>query len=154
MVSPVQTYRCQFSTLFLWLLGVLLFLDILRMRIIMEIPFEQIEFFHNLNLIAMVSFFSSLLLFWTLRSEISPEGITSYNSLGATTFIPWKKIREASKRNILGLGYFRIVDHDGDCIYVARYLSRQREFEAIVSAITEKNNPLRRCIVSEANKEE
>ncbi len=132
----------------MWLLGAILILDIARMWIWVGIALEQIELFRNLNLITMVALFSSLLLVLTLRSEISPEGITSYNSLGATLFIPWAEIKNASRQNILGLGYFRIVDHDGDCIYVARYLSRQREFEAIVSAITDKNNPLHRCVLN------
>ncbi len=149
MVSPTQSYRCRFSTLFLWFLGALLILDILRMWIIEGFPLEQIELFHNLNLITIVSFFSSLILVWAMKSEISAEGITSYNYLGGNTFIQWKEIKEASKRNILGLGYIRIVDRDGDSIYVARYLSRQREFEMIVSAITDKNNPLHKCIVDE-----
>ena len=153
MVTPAQSYRCQFSTLFLWLLGALLILDIARMWIFVGISLEQIELFRNLNLITLVAFFSSLLLVLTLRSEISPEGITSYNSLGSTMFIPWKKIKKASRQNILGLGYFRIVDQDGDCIYVARYLSRQREFEAIVSAITDKKNPLHRCILNKDTEE-
>ncbi len=153
MVKPTQSYRCEFSTLFLWLLGALLILDILRMWIIVGIPLVEIELFHNLNLIILVSFFSSLLLVVTLRSEISSEGITSYNSLGSTMFIPWEGIKEATRQNILGLGYFRIVDQDGDCIYVARYLSRQREFEVIVSAITDKNNPLHRCILNKDTEE-
>ncbi len=114
----------------------------------MGISLVQIELFRNLNLITMVAFFTSLLLVLTLRSEISPEGITSYNSLGATLFMPWGEIRKASRQNILGLGYFRIVDQDGDCIYVASYLTRQREFEAIVAAITDKKNPLLQCILN------
>ena len=151
MGSPTQSYRCRFSTLFLWFLGALLILDILRMWILKGVPLEEIELFHNLNLITLVSFFSSLVLVWIFKSEISPEGITSYNYLGGKTFFQWREIKEASKRNILGLGYFRIVNQNGDSIYVARYLSRQREFEAIVSAITDKNNPLHRCIVSKKN---
>lgn len=146
MTNPTQTYRSSLSTLFLWILTVLLLVDITKMLTVEDVPFHELDPFRNLTLIAIVALVSSIILVLTFKSRISPEGITSYSFWGTTLFIPWKDIAEAKMWSFFGLGYFRIRSEDGTCIYVARYLSRQREFEVIVTAITDQQNPLRLCI--------
>ncbi len=124
----------------------LLMLDVLRMLIFAPIPVAEIKILHNLNLIILVSIISTSILVFALKSDISVEGITSYNWWGGSSFIQWEKISGAAMKSFLGLGYYRIVGQDGTCVYVPRYLSRQREFELIVAAITTKKNPFRRVI--------
>ena len=124
----------------------LLLLDVLQMLIFAPIPISEIKILHNLNPIILVSIISTTILVFTLKSEISVEGITSYNWWGGSSFIQWEKISDAAIKSFLGLGYYRIISQDGTCVYVARYLSRQREFELIVTAITSKRNPFRRVI--------
>lgn len=148
MTSPTQSYRCSFSTLFLWIIVFLLVLDMLRMLFIEGIQLEDLEVLAHFNSIVIVSLISSFILVFALKSEISVKGITSYNWWGGSSFIPWEHISEAGFSNFFGLGFYRIVSADGTCVYVARYLSRQREFEMIVAAITARTNPLRQAIES------
>ena len=144
--NPRQSYRVSFSTLFLWTVVALLVLDNARTLIVEGVSFEDIVILRNLSLITIFSLLNSGILVWLLKSEISVEGISSFNSWGAADYVAWNQIVDARILNFLGLGYYRITSHDGRRIYVARYLSRQREFEAIVAAITAKGNPLRLCI--------
>ena len=145
MSSLTQTYRCSYSTLFLWTAAVLLILDVFKMLALQGVPLGELDPLHNGNVVVFASLFSSAVLVFTLKSEISVEGISSYSFLG-TAFIEWKNIKTAKAWNFLGLGYYQIRSADGNCIYVARYLTHQREFESVVTAITDHTNPLRRCI--------
>ena len=147
MSSPLkQIYRCCYSTLVLWTIAVLWLFDILRIYFLVGIPIENINYSGSLELTTIISIITSLVLVWFLKSEISSEGVCSYTCWGNTYFIPWDEIAEAHTLSYLGLGYYRITSDNGYRIYIARYLSRQNEFEMIVSAITHHENPLRLCI--------
>ena len=145
MQSITQTYRCSYSTLFLWTAAVLLVLEVIKMIVLQHVPLGELNPFYNVNVVVCASLISSTVLVLTLKSEISVDGISSYSFLG-TAFIGWQNIETAKAWNFLGLGYYQIISADGDCIYVARYLTHQREFEMVVTAITEQTNPLRQCI--------
>ena len=146
MDVPTQTYRISFSTLFLWTLFVLLLLDNTKMLLVENVRLAELQFLRNLSLVTLLSLISSTVLVCALKSEISVEGLTSFNMWGAPRFVSWDQITDARTSNFLGLGYYRITGSDGRRMYVARYLSRQREFELIVAAITKEQNPLRKCI--------
>ncbi len=141
-----QIYRCCYSTLVLWTIAVLWLFDILRIIFLVGIPLRNVNYTGSLELTTIISLVTSLILVWLLKSEISSKGVCSYTCWGNTYFIPWNEIAEAHTLNYLGLRYYRITSDKGDHIYIARYLSRQNEFEMIVSAITHHENPLRLCI--------
>jgi hypothetical protein len=146
MDTPTQTYRCSFSTLFLWTAAFLLVLDTLKMLLWQRVPLYELDLLHNGHIIVFASLISSAVLVFTLKSAISVEGISSYSIWGANSFIEWHKIKTVKQWHFFGLGYYQIRSTEDDCIYVARYLAHQREFDLVVTAITEQSNPLRRCI--------
>ena len=141
-----QIYRCSFSTLFLWLLVVLLLFDAIRSCLFEGIPIGQISVLKNLTNITITSGLTAGLLVYLLKNEVTTDGIRSYSFLGQSAFVRWDEIVDARNLNFLGLGYFHIRDEKGLEIRVPRYFSRQREFELVVSAIIKRENPLRGCI--------
>ena len=82
MQSITQTYRCSYSTLFLWTAAVLLVLDVIKMIVLQHVPLGELNPFYNVNVVACASLISSTVLVLTLKSEISVDGISSYSFLG------------------------------------------------------------------------
>ena len=135
----------------LWTVAVLWLFDMLRIIFLLGIPLRDINYTGSFELITIISLITSLVLVWVLKSEISSDGVYSYTWWGKTYFIPWNEITEAHTLNYLGLGYYRITGNNGERIYIARYLSKQYEFEMVVSAITPRENPLSLCIEEQNN---
>lgn len=141
-----QVYRCSNSTLVIWTIAVLWLFEMHRMVFFLSIPLKSINYSGSLELITIISLITSSILVWFLKSEISSEGLCSYTCWGNTYFIPWNEIVEAHRLNYLGLAYYRIIGNKCEHIFITRYLSKQYEFEMLVSAITQRGNPLRLCI--------
>lgn len=145
-VPAKQIYRCYYSTLLLWMIAVLWLFDLFRIAFFLRVPLGSIDYAGSLELITIISLITSSILVWALISEISSDGVYSYTWWGKSLFIPWNEIANAHTRNYLGLGYYCITGTNGNRVYIARYLSRQDEFKLLVSAITNRENPLRLCI--------
>lgn len=141
-----QSYRPSFSTLFLWVLVLFFLVDAVASSIAFGTASVAADPFRNLNTVGYLALVLAMVLSWALKSEISGDGLLSYTWWGANRFLPWTSIAAADRTRFLGLGYYRITGSEGDTIYVPCYLSHQREFEMVVSAIAGERNPLRQCI--------
>lgn len=147
-MDTVQHYRCSFTSLFLWLMVVLLpmsfFIHLAASDFSVETAAAQTSF----TAVGWIALLTALVLWWALKSEVSSFGILSYTAVGFQRFITWENIKSASPTHLLGLGFLRVSGNDGETVYVPRFLSRQREFDFLVPAITKEDNPIRATIES------
>jgi len=141
-----QTYRASYSTLFVWLVPVLVVIETIKSHLFMGVPWGEFSLARNLNLILLLAFALAAFLVWGLRSILSAEGLASFTATGRMLFVPWNEIIGARRESLLFLPFYALQLAGGGNLYLPRFLSHQREFDAIVQAVTAPNHPLRRCI--------
>jgi len=141
-----QTYRSSFSTLFVWLVPVLVTVESFKVHVVQRVPWAEFSLARNLELIILLALVLSGILVWGLRTVLSSEGLVTFTALGRPVFVPWATITAARVRSLLLLPYLELQIQDGSRVFLSRFLSQQREFDLIVQAITEPRHPLRVCL--------
>ncbi len=139
-------YRMSFTTLFLWVLAVLLMLDAGKCLLLFYFSRQALNPLADLNALCLLAMAVSVLLIILCPSEVSPGGLLTFSAAGRAVFLRWNEISEVKRRRLIGLGFYQIRGADGTRVYVPGFLSRQEEFVAVVTAITPPENPLRRCL--------
>lgn len=141
-----QTYRSSYSTLFVWLVPLLVIVETFKVHVVKRVPWAEFSLASNLELIILLALVLAGMLVWGLRTVLSSEGLITFTALGRPVFVPWVTITAARSRSLLLLPFLELQILGGTRVFLSRFLSQQREFDLIVQAITEPRHPLRVCI--------